>query len=102
MLKGITDWLREQILKIWEAFAGFMEDLFLIWVEHTLDMVIFVFGLVPAPDFLSQHTLGSLLGQAGPTVGWLVMTFRIGEGLALISSAMAFYLVRRILTVGIW
>lgn len=102
MLKKLTDWIREQILLIWEAFIGFMQDLFIMWLEHSLQVIVFTFNLLPPPAFLSQQSLGSILGNAGPIVGWFVATFRIGESLALIGAAMTFFIIRRVLTLGIW
>lgn len=102
MLQKLTDWLKEQLESLWDAFSDFMSDLFLLWLEHTFQMIVFAFDLLPVPSFLEQESLGSILGAAGPTVGWMVMTFRVGESLSLISAAMTFYIVRRLLTLGIW
>ena len=102
MLKKLTDWLREAIQAIWDAITEFMGDLFLDWVERSLAIIVWVLDKLPVPDFLSSQSIGSLLGNAGPTVGWMVSTFRIGESLTVIGSAMAFYIIRRFLTLGIW
>lgn len=102
MLTKLTNWLKEQILAVWNAFIEFMGDLFLTWVEHSLTMILWVLDRLPVPDFLQGQSIGSILGQAGPTVGWMVTTFRVGESLSVIGAAMAFYIVRRLLTLGIW
>lgn len=102
MLKKLTDWLREAIQAIWDAFTAFMGDLFLAWVEHSLGIIVWVLNRLPVPDFLSGQSIGSVLGNAGPTVAWMVGTFRIGESLSVIGAAMAFFIVRRLLTLGIW
>ena len=75
---------------------------FLLWLEHTLAMITFMIGMVPVPAFLQQHSIGSILGAAGPTVGWMVSTFKVGESLAMISAAMTFFIIRRFFTLGIW
>lgn len=102
MLKKITDWLLQAIKAVWEAFTQFMEDLFLAWVEHQLNMIVWVFQHIPAPDVLSQQSLGSILGNAGPTVAWAINVFQVGPSATVISGAMVFFIVRRILTLGIW
>lgn len=102
MLKKLTDWLREQIVAIWDAFTEFMGDLFLDWVERSLAIIVWVLDHLPVPDFLQGQSIGSVLGNAGPTVAWMITTFRIGESLTVIGSAMAFYIIRRFLTLGIW
>ena len=102
MLEKLTNWLKEQIVALWNAFTEFMGDLFLLWVEHSLSLIIWVLDRLPVPEFLTQHSIGSVLGNAGPTVAWMITTFRIGESLTVIGSAMAFYIIRRVLTLGIW
>lgn len=102
MLKKLTDWLRELFLSVWEAFVQFLHDMLLYWLEHQLSMVLWMIQNIPSPEFLSQHTLGSLLGSAGPTVAWFIVVFKVGESSVLIGTAMVFYILRRILTIGIW
>lgn len=102
MIEAITNWLRDQFIAVWDAFFKFMQDLFLFWLEHQLTLVLWMIDNIPSPDFLTQHTLGSLLGSAGPTVAWAITIFKVGEAAALISGAMVFYVLRRILTIGIW
>lgn len=102
MLEKLTNWLREQLLSVWDAFFRFMQDLFLFWLEHQLAMVLWMINHIPSPQFLSQHSLGSLLGSAGPTVAWAIGIFKVGEAATIISGAMVFYVLRRILTIGIW
>lgn len=102
MLEGLTNWLREQIQKVWDAFVAFMIWLVLNSLSVFLDAAVWVLNNVPVPQFLTQHTIGGLLGQAGSTILWFVDLFQIGPSMAVIASAMLFYLVRRVLTLGIW
>ena len=102
MLEKLTNWLREQLLAIWEAFTQFLSDLFLIWLEQQLNMIVWVFSHIPAPEVLKQQSLGSLLGNAGPSVSWAIGIFQIGPSATVISGAMVFYIVRRLFTLGIW
>ncbi|MGS1079140.1 phage coat protein [Pseudoxanthomonas beigongshangi] len=102
MLQKLTNWLREQLLALWEAFSKFMSDLFLTWLEHQLNMIVWMFSHIPTPEVLTQQSLGSLLGNAGPSVSWAIGVFQLGPSAAVISAAMVFFIVRRILTLGIW
>lgn len=101
-LTDVTNWLKEQIVAVWNAFVEFMGDLFLTWFQHIVDVNLYALSLLPVPDFLNGQTLGGMLGQAGPTVLWLVDVFQIGPSMAAISAAMVFYVVRRFITLGIW
>lgn len=102
MLKKITDWLVQLVKDLWDAFTDFMSDWFLSWLEFQLNLVTYMIHHIPSPDFLSQHSIGSLLGSAGPTVAWAVNVFQVGPSAAVISSAIVFFILRRIFTLGIW
>lgn len=102
MLEKLTNWLKEAIEKIFDAFMQFMGDLFWIWVKHILTMWLWVFNHIPPPPFLDGESLGAILGRAGPVVGWIIQTFRIGESFTVIGVAMVFFVVRRFFTLGIW
>ena len=102
MLEKLTNWFKEAIEKIFSAFMQFMADLFWIWVQHTLDMWLWIFNRIPPPPFLDGENIGTILGRAGPVVGWIIQTFRIGESFTVIGVAMAFFIVRRLVTLGIW
>lgn len=101
-LDEITNWLREQIQKFWDAIEGFFTDLVLIAIEKLLDLVATAFEQLPAPAFMAENSIGSLLGSAGPTVGWFVDTFRISECMSVIAAGFIFRISRKILTMGKW
>ncbi|MEN9184198.1 phage coat protein, partial [Xanthomonas vesicatoria] len=44
----------------------------------------------------------AMLGNAGSTILWFADVFMIGPSLVAIGAAMIFYLLRRVLTLGIW
>ncbi|WP_324097471.1 hypothetical protein [Xanthomonas euvesicatoria] len=50
----------------------------------------------------SPQSIGGMLGNAGSTILWFADVFKIGPALVMIGAAMVFYLLRRVLTVGIW
>lgn len=101
-LDDITNWLREQILKVWDAFVRFLGDLLVDAAEACLEVAALAVESLPVPEFLSQYSLNALLGQAGPTIGWLVTTFRIGECLAIIGLGYSFRRLRKLFTLGLW
>ena len=78
-LDDLTNWIRGLIEKLWEAIEAFFTDLIVAALEKMLELVALAFESLPVPSFMTQHSIGSLLGNAGPTVGWYVETFKISE-----------------------
>jgi len=101
-LTDFTNWLVAVVKAVWDSFVDFMGDLFLVWLAMTFNTIHAVIELIPAPTFLASNNLQTLFGQAGSTIGWLIATFQIDKCLGVIGTASVFYIVRRILTVGIW
>lgn len=101
-LKDLTDWIVKQVKAVWDAFIAFLGDVFLIWVQHTIDMLVWVLGKIPVPDFLTSQSLGSMLSNAGPTVLWFCDVFMIPQCMSVLASAMVFSVIRKLVTVGIW
>lgn len=101
-LTNLTQWLKDQLLALWDAFITFMGDLLVMLVDTICTLFALAFEAIPVPDFLTTYSLNTLFGQAGPTVAWLVGTFRIGEGLLIIAAGFAFRLLRKALTLGQW
>lgn len=101
-LTDVTSWMAEQLRHLWDAFALYMQVLFLVWVQQMMQLWIAVIALIPAPDFLNAQSIASMLGDAGPEIMWFVTIFQVPASSAVIASATVFYFVRRVLTLGIW
>ncbi len=101
-LNDFTNWLAEQLTKLWEAIETFFTDLLVGLVETVLEAYALIVELIPVPDFLSTYSLCNLLGLAGPEVGYFLQTFRIGEALGLIAAGYTFRLTRKLVTAGQW
>ncbi|MET3148412.1 UNVERIFIED_ORG: hypothetical protein ABIB63_004210 [Xanthomonas axonopodis] len=98
----MTAWIFKALKVLWQAFADFMSDLFVMWLEQSLSAVLYVLSLLPMPDFMKGQSIGAMLGNAGSTILWFADVFMIGPSLVAIGAAMIFYLLRRVLTLGIW
>lgn len=102
MLDDLTKWLKEALEAFFEGLVELLKEL----VFHQLLMFSAIFlklmEMIPAPDFLTETTLASSLGQAGPVVAWALHTFKIGEGMALIGAGYVFRLTRKAVTLGQW
>ena len=101
-LEDLTNWLRGLVQKLWDAIEAFFTDLIVLAIEKLLDLVATAFESLPVPEFITQHSIGSLLAGAGPTVGWLTQTFKISECMAFFAAAAVFRISRKILTFGKW
>ncbi|KAF1727762.1 phage coat protein [Pseudoxanthomonas mexicana] len=101
-LSDLTDWIKEQIQRVWDAFEAFVMDMVIYALEQGLELVALAFEALPVPSFLTNYSVGSLLANAGPEIGWAVQTFKIGECCAMFAAALAFRISRKILTFGKW
>lgn len=101
-LDDITNWFREQLIAMFQALVAFFTDLIVDAIEAALDLVATAIESLPVPDFVNQYSLNGLLAEAGPTIGWLISTFRIGECLAVISLGYTFRRMRKLFTLGVW
>ena len=101
-LTELTDFIRRQVERLWTALVDFFRDLVIYALEQSLSLIATAFEKLPAPEFLTQYNLNSLLGSAGATVGWFVDVFKIADCLAVISLGVTFFILRKILTFGKW
>ncbi|ASL00845.1 phage coat protein [Xanthomonas campestris pv. merremiae] len=98
----LTAWVWRAVKAVWHAFADFIGDLFVMWLEQSLSAILYVLSLLPMPDFMKGQSIGAMLGNAGSTILWFADVFMIGPSLVAVGAAMIFYLLRRVLTLGIW
>lgn len=101
-LRDLTEWLLRIVREVWGELMEFFEDAILTVIEAWLAMVIMQWSHIPVPDFLDGYTLCNLLSSAGPTVGWAMTTFRVGEALGLIAAGYVFRLIRKFATLFQW
>lgn len=101
-LTELTDWIRGQVERIWDAVASFFKDVVIFVFESALDLVAIIVDAIPVPDFLGQYNLGTMLGSTGPTVLWVMGEFRIGEALGIIAAGYGFRILRKFLTLFQW
>lgn len=98
----ITNWFKEQFTALWNAFKDFLGDMVTTVVQGVMHLFLAALNAIGVPDFLTTYNLGTLLGQAGPTIIWLAGVMRLGECLLVISAGVAFRLLRKLLTLGQW
>lgn len=101
MLEQFTAWLGGLVKDFVAALEQMLKDVFIAITESVLDMVVYVVGLIPVPDVaqsgfqylitpLPQGTL-FILGQVG-----------FAAGMAIIGSAYAARILRKLVTLFQW
>lgn len=101
-LTNLTNWLKQQLVALWQAIEEFFTDFIVMMVEGATDTVLAIINLIPVPDWLATYSLCNLLNAAGPDVGYFLQTFRIAEALGLIAAGYGFRLTRKLLTLFQW
>lgn len=99
---ALTTWAKEQITSLWSDFTDFMTDLQTDFVALVLSYVKAIVYLIPAPDFLTQMSFCAMLTAAGPWTAFIVAQLRVGEAIALLTTALVFRLLRVFLTLFQW
>lgn len=99
---ALTTWAKEQITSLWADFTDFMTDLQTDFVALVLSYVKAIVYLIPAPDFLTQMSFCAMLSAAGPWTAFIVAQLRVGEAIALLTTALVFRLLRVFLTLFQW
>jgi hypothetical protein len=101
-LSRITGWFAYAIHTVFAAVVQVLKDL----VTYVLSVVLSVFASavasIPVPTWLSQYSMGSLLGSAGPIAGYFMTMLQIPAGLGLVGAGYTFRLLRKFLTLFQW
>lgn len=101
-LDDLTQWLKDLLKTLFDALLEFLADWIIHMLKMWLELFYLVFSQLQPPDFLTSHSIGGLLGQAGPTIGWIASTFQLGTAFALIGAGYVFRLIRKAITLGQW
>jgi hypothetical protein len=101
-LTDLTNWFGRQIRAVFTALVDFLKDLLELQISFYVDVILTVLNAIPVPDFLGGFTICGILSGGGGTVIWALTTMRVPEGMVLIAGGFAFYVVRKIFTLGQW
>lgn len=101
-LDDLTEWLWNLVAESFGALWELVVDALLYAVEVILDVGASIIEAIPVPEFLESMSLCALFSAAGPTVGWALQTFNVGESLGIIAGGYAFRLLRKLITLGQW
>jgi hypothetical protein len=101
-LSKLTGWIANVVHTFFVAIVQVLKDLVTYVLSTILDLVADAISSISPPDFLTNYSMGALLGQAGPIVGFFLSQLRVGEGLAIVGAGYAFRLLRKFLTLFQW
>lgn len=102
-LNEITTWLLGLVVEVFKALVDFCHDVFIWCLDAVLSAIAGLVASIPTPAFLSSGlNVGSLLNGLPPYALYVVGQIRIGEAMAIIGAGVAFYLARKLFTLGQW
>lgn len=101
-LKKITDWFLDLAKGIFQALIDFVHDAVLWVFEGILNAVAYLLSLLPAPEFIQQYSFSTLLSGLPSNALYVLGHLRLAEALTVISAAVGFRLLRKLLTLGQW
>jgi len=101
-LSKLTGWIANVVHTFFVAILQVLKDLVTYVLSTILDLIADAISSITPPAFLTNYSMGNLLGQAGPIVGFFLVQLRVGEGLALVGAGYAFRLLRKFLTLFQW
>lgn len=87
---------------VWTDFTEFLTDLPIKTLDGILNAVADVLESIVPPDFMMQNQLGDVLAPAMPYIGYFLAQAGISQGLTLLVAAIAFRVMRKVLTFGLW
>lgn len=101
-LSKLTWWFSYAIQTVFNAVVAFLKDLVTYTLGVLLALVLAAISAVGVPAWISQYSLGNLLGQSGAVAAFFMSEFQIPLGLTLLGFGYAFRLTRKFLTLFQW
>lgn len=96
-----ANWLLGLVKDFFTAIWDFVADAFINIFELLLNGLLAVLTAVPIPSFM-QTGLSSAMGQISGDVWYFASHFRLAECLAILGAAVAFRLLRKVVTLFQW
>lgn len=101
-LSKLTWWFSYAIQTLFYALVAFLKDLVTYLLGVILSVVSSAISAIGVPSWISQYSLGGLLGNAGGAVMYFAALLMIPQGFTLLAAGYAFRLVRKVLTLFQW
>lgn len=101
-LGDLTAWLKDAIVKLFNAFVDLFKDLLIFGIEKLLDLFATIVEAIQMPDFFNGTSICGLLGQGGPVMSWVMGILHLPEAFVMLAAAVTFRLLRKALTLFQW
>jgi hypothetical protein len=95
-------WLWNLVLTIFDTLWDMVIASVVRTFKMLTELILYVLSKLPLPEFMQNTSLGDMLSKGGNTVMWFAQLFQLGPSMVMIGIAIVFYLLRRVLTIGIW
>lgn len=101
-LSKLTGWVANVVHTVFAAVVQVLKDLVTYVLGVVLGLIVTAISAIGTPSFLQNYSLNTVLGQAGPIVGFFLTQFQVSTGLGMIGAGYGFRLVRKFLTLFQW
>jgi len=101
-LSKITAWLADAFRSVVGALFDVVSDALLFVLDALLQGIAGLLAMIPAPAFLQNNSLGTLLAHLPPEVLYFAGHFRLAECFALLGASVVFRLSRKVATAFQW
>ncbi len=101
-LQKISDFFVDLITDALNALFKLLIDFGLWILDGFLEAVAFLLGLIPAPCCIPVNGLENLINQLPPYALYVISRADISGAFNIIACGVAFYLLRKLFTLGQW
>jgi hypothetical protein len=101
-LSQLSWWIANAITQVFDALVAFLRDLVTYILGVVLGLVSQAIAAIGTPSWLSDYSLGSLLGNTGSVVGFFMSALMIPQGFTVLGLGYVFRLVRKFVTLFQW
>ncbi len=102
MIAKFTAWLLDLVLKVFKSIWDLFSDIAIAILDGILSALAAIIAAIPAPDFLTQYSIGSLINTFPGEILFFANVFNLGQCFAVIAAGFAFRMIRKIVTLGQW
>lgn len=101
-ISAFGQWLLALFVKMFVAIWDLFGDLVISLADAFLQALATLVSAIPAPAFLTNYSLQSAFSQMSGDVLFFLSVFNIGPGIAMLGSAFAFRMLRKVVTLFQW
>ena len=83
MMDSIFNWFRS----LWSDLAAFIGRIFINILDMFMDGITAVLSLIPMPEFMTQYSIGLLMGPVEPYIGYFLQQSQVGTALQILGAA---------------